>query len=170
MSNAANTTNGQTKFFDLHTAGIGYMNRLRLVSPDKSKGQKFKPFTSVSISAIVGEEGDVKYVNFDCNIKGEQAKEAIEVLKPYLVDEDGNALDNKVLVGFRIGDAIPEIYTVKGKNGGDPENRVSLKGRLLKITSAKVNGKVIDLPKTEYDETKEAAAPAEAPVPAEAEQ
>lgn len=153
MSNA-----NQSKFFDLHTAGIGYMNRLRLVSPDKAKGQKFKPFWSVSVSALVGEEGDVKYVSFDCNIKGEQAKEAIEVLKPYLIDESGKALENKVLVGFRIGDAMPEIYTVKGKNGGEPENRVSLKGRLLKVTSAKVNGEVIELPKTDHDAAKEAAA------------
>jgi hypothetical protein len=147
-----------TKFFDLHTSGIGYMKRLRFVSPDKAKGQKFKPFVSVSICALVGEEGDVKYVNYDVNIKGGQAKDAIEVLKPYLIDETGAALENKVLVGFRIGDAMPEIYQVKNKTTGEAENRVSLKGRLLKLTSAKVNGNVVELPKTEHDVAKEAAA------------
>jgi len=33
-----------------------------------------------------------------------------------------------------------------------------LKGRLLKLTSAKVNGQVVELPKTEHDEAKEAGA------------
>jgi hypothetical protein len=79
------------------------------------------------------------------------------VLKPYLLDDNGKAIDdNKVLVGFRIGDAIPEIYTVTKE--GKPEQRVCLKGRLLKVTSAKVNGQVVELPKTEHDEAKEAAA------------
>lgn len=145
----------QTQYFDLHSSGIGYMSRLRLVQPDKSKGQKFKPFWSVSISAICGEENDVKYVKFDLNIKGDQAKQAMGVLKPYLLDDNGKAIDNKVLVGFRIGDAIPEIYTVTKE--GKAEQRVCLKGRLLKLTSAKVNGQVVELPKTEHDEAKEAA-------------
>ncbi|HQX07868.1 MAG TPA: DUF3577 domain-containing protein [Zoogloea sp.] len=146
----------QPQYFDLHTSGIGYMSRLRLVQPDKSKGQKFKPFWSVSISAICGEENDVKYVKFDLNIKGDQAKQAMDVLKPYLIDDEGKSLDNKVLVGFRVGDAIPEIYTVTKE--GKPEQRVCLKGRLLKLTSAKVNGQVVELPKTEHDEAKEAGA------------
>ena len=147
----------QTQYFDLHSSGIGYMSRLRLVQPDKSKGQKFKPFWSVSISAICGEENDVKYVKFDLNIKGDQAKQAMGVLKPFLMDDDGKPIDtNKVLVGFRIGDAIPEIYTVTKE--GKAEQRVCLKGRLLKLTSAKVNGQVVELPKTEHDEAKEAAA------------
>lgn len=146
----------QPQYFDLHTSGIGYMSRLRLVQPDKSKGQKFKPFWSVSVSAICGEENDVKYVKFDLNIKGDQAKQAMDVLKPSLIDDEGKSLDNKVLVGFRVGDAIPEIYTVTKE--GKPEQRVCLKGRLLKLTSAKVNGQVVELPKTEHDEAKEAGA------------
>lgn len=159
---AAQAQQSQSAFFDLHTSGIGYMNRLRTVTPDKTKGQKFKPFVAVSISAIVGETDDVKYVNYDVNIKGEQALEALEVLKPFLVDENGQSLDNKVLVGFRIGDAIPEIYHAKKRGTDEMESRVSLKGRLLKLTSAKVNGQVIDLPKTKHDEAKAAEAQADA--------
>ena len=146
----------QPQYFDLHTSGIGYMSRLRLVQPDKSKGQKFKPFWSVSVSAICGEENDVKYVKFDLNIKGDQANQAMDVLKPYLIDDEGKPLDNKILVGFRVGDAIPEIYTVTKE--GKPEQRVCLKGRLLKLTSAKVNGQIVELPKTEHDEAKATAA------------
>lgn len=143
-------------FFDLHTVGLGYMSRLRLVQPDKARGQKFKPFWSVSISAICGEEQDVKYVKYDLNIKGDQAKQAMSVLKPYLIDDKGKTLDNnKVLVGFRVGDAIPEIYTIT--RDGKQEQRVGMKGRLLKLSSAKVNGDVIELPKTEHDKAMEAA-------------
>jgi hypothetical protein len=149
----------QSKYFDLHTSGIGYMSRLRLVQPDKTKGQKFKPFWSVSIGAICGEESDVKYVKFDLNIKGDQAKQAMTVLKPYLIDEKGKSLDRKVLVGFRVGDAIPEAYTVTPQ-GGVPELRFAMKGRLLKLTSATVDGEAIELPKTEHDLSKEGATPA----------
>lgn len=145
----------QSQYFDLHTSGIGYMRRLRLVSPDKTKGQKFKPFWSVSVSAICGDEQDVKYVTFDLNIKGDQAKRAMAVLKPYLVDENGKPLDHKVLVGFRVGDAIPEAYSFTPKGSNVPETRVSMKGRLLKLISAKVDGQAIELPKTEHDMTKE---------------
>ncbi len=151
----------QPKYFDLQTSGIGYMKRFRVVTPDKAKGQRFKPFASVTIAAISGEDDDVKYVNYDVNIKGAQAISAIEVLKPYLVDAADKPLNNKVLVGFRIGDAIPEIYIGKDKDG-KPEPRVSLKGRLLKITSAKVNGDAIALPMTEYDEAKSIESQAEA--------
>lgn len=156
-----------TKYFDLHTSGLGYANRLRLVSPNKTKGQKFKPFWALSVAALVGDEGDIKYAYYDVSIKGEQAKDALEVLKPFLVDAEGKAIKgNKVLIGFRIGDAIPEVYQAKDQSGSSV-NRVTLKGRLLKIVSAKVNGEVIDLPKTEYDEAKEAnAAPAEDAEPA----
>lgn len=159
--------NQTTKFFDLHTAGLGYANRLRLVSPNKTKGQKFKPFWALSIAALVGDEGDIKYAYYDVSIKGEQAKDALDVLKPFLVDAEGKSIkSNKVLIGFRIGDAIPEVYQAKD-NSGQPVCRVTLKGRLLKVVSAKVNGEVIDLPKTEYDEAREAnAAPAEAADPA----
>jgi hypothetical protein len=149
-----NQTHAQ--YFDLHTAGLGYMSRLRLVNPDKSKGQKFKPFWSVSISAICGEEQDVKYVKFDLNIKGDQARQAMAVLKPYLIDDKGKSLDRKVLVGFRVGDAMPEIYTLT--KDGNAEQRVGMKGRLLKLTSAKVDGEVVELPKTEHDQAKVASA------------
>lgn len=161
---AAQTNTTASNYFDLHTSGLGYMNRLRLVRPDKSRGQKFSPFWAVSISAITGDGDDVKYVNYDVTIKGEQAKEALNVLKPFLIDDKGQPVKtNKVLVGFRIGDALPDIYMVKGKDPGTEEPRVCMKGRLLKLTSAKVNGEVIDLPKTEHDEAKAAAAESSSP-------
>lgn len=152
---SANNTPTST-FYDLTTNGVGYMSRLRLVRPDKSKGQQFKPFWSVSISALCGEADAVKYVKYDLSIKGDQAKQAMEVLKPFLVDEHGKALNNKVIVGFQLGDALPEVYFVT--KDGKEEARVSLKGRLLKIRSAKVNGEAIQLPMTEHDQTKAAAA------------
>jgi len=145
----------QSQYFDLITRGIGYANRLRRVTPDKAKGQKFKPFDAISVSALVGEGDDVKYVNYDLNIRGEQAKKALEVLKPYLLDADGQPLkNNKVLIGFSIGDAMPDVYFKKDNESGKDEPRVSMKGRLLKITSAKVNGEKIEVPKTEFDEAK----------------
>lgn len=39
----------EAKFFDLHTTGIGYLNRLREVTPRKGK-----PFMAVTVAALKG--------------------------------------------------------------------------------------------------------------------
>lgn len=145
----------QSQYFDLVTRGVGYMKRFRIVNPDKSRGQKFKPFCSVSICAVVGDADDKKYVTYDVNIKGAQAQEAIKVLKAHLVGADGKALEKKVFVGFSIGDAIPETYTYK--SNGVEKTGVSMKGRLLKLHHATVDGVRIELPMTEHDQQQQSS-------------
>ncbi len=50
-----------------------------------------------------------------------------------------------MIIGFRIADIYPELFTFeKGDRKGQPG--VSIKGRLLRIKFAKVNGKSIDVP------------------------
>ncbi|WP_161798131.1 DUF3577 domain-containing protein [Pseudomonas amygdali] len=44
MSNSTN----ESKYFDLHTTGIGYLNRIREVKPRKGN-----PFMAVTVAAIL---------------------------------------------------------------------------------------------------------------------
>ncbi|WP_350617546.1 DUF3577 domain-containing protein, partial [Pseudomonas sp. HY7a-MNA-CIBAN-0227] len=44
------TQTNEAKFFDLHTTGIGYLNRIREVKP-RGKG---KPFMAVTVAALRG--------------------------------------------------------------------------------------------------------------------
>ena len=127
----------QPKYFDLHTTGIGYLNRVREVKPERTQ-----PFLAVDISALHGSADNVEYTRFDCRVSGKEAQEVIRSLMSAVEAE------RKVLVGFRIGDLYAETFTYeRGERQG--QTGVSLKARLLKIAWAKVDGEPIDLPSTD---------------------
>jgi hypothetical protein len=123
-------------FFDLHVNGVGYLNRIREVKP--RKGQ---PFLACSVSAMRGEPSDVEYTKFDLRVTGSEARRIVAMLKP---EVDGK---RPVVIGFRIGDIYPELFTYeRGEKAGQPG--VAIKGRLLKIGFAKVDGQAVTLPGT----------------------
>ena len=121
-------SNEDTKYFDLYTTGIGYLNRVREVTPKEGP-----PFWSVTIAALRGSVDDVHYTYFECRVSGKQAQKLVQQLKPAV---EGKL---KVLVGFTLSDLFAEAYIVKnGDKAG--ETGVSLKARLLRVGWAKVDG------------------------------
>ena len=62
----------ESKFFDLHTRGIGYLNRIREVTV--RKGQ---PFMAVTVAALRGTSDDVEYTYIDCVVRGAEAEKLI---------------------------------------------------------------------------------------------
>ncbi|MCL4775833.1 MAG: DUF3577 domain-containing protein [Burkholderiaceae bacterium] len=126
--------NSQPSYFNLHVEGVGYLNRVRTVKP--KKGQEFLACT---VAALRGSDSDVSYTKFDCRVSGADAQAIVKRL------EDDVAAEKAVIIGFRIADIYPEMFTFeKGDRKGQPG--VSIKGRLLRIKFAKVNGKSIDVP------------------------
>ncbi len=124
-----------SKYFDLHSTGVGYLNRVRLVQPRRGE-----PFLAVDISALHGPRHAVEYTRFDCRVSGAAAKDAIMALKDAIEDKN-----TKVLVGFKLGDLVAETFTYqRGEKAG--QTGVSLKARLLKVHWAKVDGKRYPLP------------------------
>ena len=124
----------QPAFFDLHVEGVGYLNRVRTVRP--KKGQEFLACT---ISAMRGAAGQVEYTKFDCRVSGSLAKEVVRQLEPEV------AAKKSVIVGFKLGDIYPEVFTYeKGERKG--QQGVSIKARLLKVKFAKVEGRAVALP------------------------
>ena len=122
------STDETTKYFDLHTTGIGYLNRIREVTPKEGS-----PFLSVTIAALRGSVDKVQYTYFECRVSGKQAQELMHRLKPAV---EGNS---KVLIGFTLSDLFAETFTFKnGDKAG--ETGISLKSRLLRIAWAKVGG------------------------------
>ena len=133
MSNQSEAKS-QPSFFNLHVEGIGYLNRVRSIKPKKGQA-----FLACTVAALRGSESDVCYTKFDCLVSGADAQEIVKRL-----EEDVTA-DKTVLIGFRIADIYPEIFTFeKGDRKG--QHGVSIKGRLLRIKFAKVNGVPIDVP------------------------
>lgn len=120
----------KNEYFDLHVSGLGYLGRAREVKP--GPGKRFTPFWAVSISALHGPRDSVNYVYFDTTVRGEEASKVIQDLEKAINDENC-----KVLAGFNLGDLMPETYV---KNG---ETRISLKGRLLRISWVKVDGETV---------------------------
>ena len=122
------STNETKQYFDLHTTGIGYLHRLREVTPKEGS-----PFLSVTIAALRGSVDNAQYTHFECRVSGKQAQELVRQLKPAV---EGNV---KVRIGFTLSDLYAEVFTFKsGDKAGD--TGISLKARLLRIAWAKVDG------------------------------
>ena len=122
------STNESPKYFDLHSTGIGYLNRVREVTPKEGT-----PFLSVTIAALRGSVDNAQYTHFECHVSGKQAQQLVRQLKPAV---EGNL---KVLIGFTLSDLFAESFTFKnGDKAG--ETGISLKARLLRIAWAKVDG------------------------------
>ncbi|MGN7934066.1 DUF3577 domain-containing protein [Pseudomonas mediterranea] len=115
-------------YFNLHTVGIGYLNRVREVQV--RRGQ---PFMACDIAALHGASDAVEYTRFDCKVAGGEAERLIRL---YM---DAVKAEKKVLLSFRIGDLwIDPFLYEKGDKQGQPG--ASLKGRLLYIDWIKLNG------------------------------
>jgi len=122
------SNNESSKYFDLHTTGIGYLNRIREVTPKEGK-----PFLSVTIAALRGSVDNVQYTHFECRVSGRQAQEVVRQVRPAV---EGKL---KVLIGFTLSDLFGETFTFKsGDKTG--ETGISLKARLLRVSWAKVDG------------------------------
>ena len=119
------------KYFDLHVTGIGYLGRAREVPVRRGE-----PFLAVEINALHGAADQVDYTRFDCRVTGAEAQDLIQEFMSGINDRDA-----KVLVGFRLGDLYPDVFTYQtGEKAG--QTGVSLKARLLKIQWIKVNGEM----------------------------
>lgn len=150
------TENNQIKYYDLHTQGVGYVNRVREVPVKRGE-----PFWACTISALHGAEDSIEYTNFDCRVAGSEAAKVIKRLNKACEE------NKKILMGFKIGDLYPETFTYKSGNKAG-EVGISLKARLLYIGWVKVDGDTVytapskektvqDKPKIEHSEAETVA-------------
>jgi hypothetical protein len=125
------TPSSEKSFFDLHITGLGYVNRIREVTPRKGD-----PFLACDIAALNGPSDAPEYRRFDVRVSGSEAKHLIRRC------EDAVKAERKVLIGFRLGDLWTDTFTyTKGKRAG--EQGVSLKARLLFVSWIKVDGQLV---------------------------
>src|SRR5688572_23117727 len=125
-------THSSTKsFFDLHITGLGYLNRIREVQPNRGN-----PFLACDISALTGSSDSPEYRRFDVKVSGTDAQHLIRRC------EQAVQAERKVLLGFRLGDLWTDIFTyTKGDKAGKPG--VSLKARLLFVSWIKIDGVMV---------------------------
>ena len=121
------------QYFDLHTTGVGYLNRVREVTPENGS-----PFLTATVAAMHGKSTEVNRTYFDCIVNGAQAQQSVRELKA-AVDAD-----KKVLIGFTLSDLSAESFTFQqGEKAG--QTGINLKARLIRVAWAKVDGEKVSL-------------------------
>ena len=119
------------QYFDLHTTGIGYLNRVRDVTPENGT-----PFLAVTIAAMHGKSTEPNRTYFDCAVYGEQAQQAVRELQAAV------EANKKVLLGFTLSNLRAESFTFQnGDKAG--QTGVNLRARLIKVPWAKVDGQKV---------------------------
>ncbi len=150
MSNENQTRTPATEkqYFDLHTSGIGYLSRIRVVNP-KGNGRKSEPMLCCAINALRGSVEDPQYTYFDLRVTEVEAQ---GLVREYKEAVDANC---KVIVAFTIGDIYTHSYT-KQVDGQD-EVRAINKGRLIGISYVKIDGEIVY--RRERSDTQQAETP-----------
>ena len=134
MNNAPN----HNDYFNLHTTGIGYLQRMREV-PVKS-GQ---PYLAVDINALQGKSDNPQKLRFDLIVTGASAEADIDFICGILNEQQ--LVDPKILVAFKASDLDPQFFTYK-KGDKQGQQGVCIKARLIKLKYCKINGVLVDLP------------------------
>jgi uncharacterized protein DUF3577 len=151
---STSTENNQTKYYDLHTYGLGYVYRIREVPVKRGDS-----FWACDISALHGAEDQVEYTRFDCRVSGAEAARLIKRLSNACQE------NKKILIGFKLGDLYADSFVYKnGDKQG--ETGVSLKARLLYINWVKVDGENVYTAPPKAESVQETAPEAEHPVTA----
>ncbi|WP_404299004.1 DUF3577 domain-containing protein [Alicycliphilus denitrificans] len=132
----------QREYFNLHTSGVGYLSRIRWVTPS-GRGRKSEPFLACAISALRGSSDEPDYTYFDLRVSGEEAISLIEGMQE-AVDQG-----RKVCVTFRIADTYAHPYE---RDVRDPQTRrptgrtewtALIKGRLILVYSISVDNEQV---------------------------
>lgn len=128
-------TAAQPKAYNLHTCGVGFINRLRFVKPTgKGKG-----YWCTSIGALYGvenEEGRCESSLYDLRVVGSNAIIAVQMLQAAF--DEGK----KVFVEFKAGDTRADCFQYKqGQKQG--QWGACIKGTLLQVRKAWVNGELV---------------------------
>jgi hypothetical protein len=120
------------KYYDLHSFGLGYVNRLRKVTPRRAD-----PFYSCDIAAMHGPNDEVQYCRIDTKIVSQDVE---QLLRGH--EDTIHRNDTRLLVKFRVGDLWIDYFTY-ATNHTDPERAgklgVVLKGRLFNIPWSKAS-------------------------------
>lgn len=135
--NNRQTSAAKPKYFDLDIHGLGYLNRVREVTPEHGL-----PFLSVNIAALRGPADKVQHTHFECIVVGEEAKDLVRQLLPVV------KAGSKVLVGFHLSELQAEAFTFKNGNRAGTTG-ISLKSRLLRFHWIKVEGQPFPGPVSE---------------------
>jgi hypothetical protein len=122
-------------YFDLHTFGLGYVNRIRVVPP--KQGRKGEAFLACTIAALNGPRNNAVYRYYDVRVSGKDAQHLIRRCMP--------ACDakKKILIGFCLGDEWTDTFVYPANHEKAGKTGVTEKARLLFVGWIKIDGELV---------------------------
>ena len=130
-----------SKYFDLHVFATGYVDDIREVAVKRGG------FVACRMTALTSDgqaaQTATRSARFDLKVVGAHAKACMMAMKTF------SEAKKTLFAQVKIGDVYPDVFTYKsGARQG--EMGVNIKGRVLKVYMAKVDGQDIDLPPMPY--------------------
>ncbi len=133
------TTQTATKYFNLLTEGVGYLNNPRTYEKGDVSG------LTVTIKALRGKQkndGKTEDSRFDLDVVGKEARRVIEkLMDKYPEILDFKAKKPTLFIGFTASDIRAESFT--STKGDEKKTIHAIKGRLLKVKFIHVNGEML---------------------------
>ena len=129
-----------SKFYNLTTTGVGYVNRIREIPLRKGSALAL---TFDARRGEVDEKGKCEVTTIELYVRGSEARKQIQAVldNGYTKDSD------KVYAAFEIGDIQPDVNDQDGSPKSykrkDGTHKVVLRGNLLKIKFMSVNGETV---------------------------
>ncbi len=133
--------NKNSSFYDLHISGIGFLNRIRMVTPKNGN-----PFMAVTVGLQDGEvvEGDYSKVStsyLDCRVFGSRA---FDILNDHVLEGDVDQENTMIRAVVKTGGLDVDSFTyAQGPKQG--QTGVSLRSRLLQVKHLYIGGNEVDL-------------------------
>lgn len=130
----SNNTQNKDRQFSVIVTGVGYLNRIRLITPESGE-----PYLACDAALKQGKNG---YARFACRILG---KQAIETVRKHFTSPSGEVVhpkDTVVMAYVTCGGVTPRIFEfTKGKKKG--EQGVALHSAMLSIRWLKIGDDVV---------------------------
>ncbi len=133
--------NKNSSFYDIHISGIGFLDRIRMVTPKNGD-----PFMAATVGLQDGEvlDGDYSKVSttyLDCIVSGPRA---FNILNDHILQENVDQENTVIRAVVKTGGLNTEMFTyAQGPKQG--QTGVSLRSRLFQITHLYVAGNAVDL-------------------------
>lgn len=122
----------ETKYFDLVTRGVAYVNNARIVPVEKGED-----YLCVNLSFLEGNANDVNYVRMSARVR---VQESADLLGKYI--DQINSDQDKVIACVQVGGLRLGTYTSKAE-ATKGQIVPSLATNLLSIDTLKINGDVV---------------------------
>lgn len=135
----SNSNTQRDRKYNVITNGVGYINRIRKVQPEKGD-----PYLACDVALFQHVGDNVEYVRFSCVIRGRQAK---EIIRTHFTSPGGEVVhpkDTVVVANMNLGGiSVRKFVYRKGEKKG--QTGISLRAALLSIKWLRIGDIEVDL-------------------------